>query len=329
MTMINRTKPTLVLLRPFRDRDLTYLHQQLDPCYNVIEPLTFDANVLEESVNEADVVLGGRITPRLVSRAGKLKLVQIPGAGLDGLDLKLLSEQGIMVANSHSNAPYVAEYALGMLLTLMKKLTTNDRQLRSGYSPSFEQTSLSGSLFGARIGLWGLGHIGRALLELLRPWQTSFLAYVRTPDRHAALINNFPGLSFVTKEQILLMADAHVIMLPVTPSTREIIDAQAFAKMKPGTLLINVSRAEVIKRDALLQALRDRKLGGVGLDVWWSNNIVEDAADFSFFDNVLLGAHRAGTHSDFAPHLKGVVENLRSFAETGKPVNLVDPIEGY
>ncbi|MBI2470424.1 MAG: hypothetical protein HYV59_04180 [Planctomycetes bacterium] len=327
--MSNRAKPTLVLLRPFRDRDLAYLHQQLDSCFEIVEPPSFDDTVLERFIGEADVVLGGRITPHLMSRAGKLKLVQTPGAGLDGLDLKLLLENGIMVANSHSNASYVAEYALGMLLTLTKKLTTNDRQLRSGSSPSFEPTNLSGSLFGARIGLWGLGHIGRVLLELLQPWQTSFLAYARRPDRHVALINNFPRLSFVTQEQILRAADAHIITLPVTHSTREIIDAQAFDLMKPGTLLINVSRAEVINRDALLHALRNGKLGGVGLDVWWLTNIVADIEDFLSFDNVLLGAHRAGTHSNFAPHLKGVIENLRVFAETGKPVDLVDPIEGY
>lgn len=322
-------KMELLLLRPFRDRDMAYLQTALEPYYKITIPAAFSEHSLMQAIIAADAVLGAQLPGNILGNALRLKLVQTPGVGTEHLDLAALNERGILVSNTHTNSAYVAEYALGMLLSLIKKLPENNQKLKSGLPPSHDPAFLSGSLYESSIGLWGLGHVGQKLLQLLKPFRTSVYAYVRHPDKHLALLENHPELTLAPKDKILADSDINIITLPATPLTKNIFDDEAFSKLREGSILINVGRAEIINRQALLQALKIGKLGGVGLDVWWSNNIVKDCADFTSFDMMLCGAHRAGTHAAHSPHLTGVVENLIQFARTGSPINIVDPFEHY
>jgi phosphoglycerate dehydrogenase-like enzyme len=321
-------KPRLVFLRPFGASDRAFLRAALDPAFDVVEPPAFDDATLAAAVGDADAVLGARLGPAVLDAARRLKLVQTPGAGLDGLDLAALSRRVIMVANSHSNAGVVAEYALGMLLALAKGFVASDRGLRASTPPAVAGERPQ-SLAGGTVGLLGLGHVAQALLPLLAPFRVSLLAAARRPQRHQALCEAFPALTLTDVDDLLQRADAIVVTLPLTPQTRGLLDARRLALMPASTLLINVGRAEVIDRQALLAALAFNPQRRVGLDVWWSDRADADAADFAPYTEMLLTPHRAGSDAQCSPHLVGIVTNLLAFAQHGRPVDLVDCAAGY
>lgn len=322
------TKPRLILLRPFRERDRTYIQTALGRTFEIFEPVDFEDSTLAASIQGMDAAIGVGLTPAVLAAADQLKLLQTPGAGFDGADLAALSQRGIMVANSHSNAPFVAEHAMGMLLALFKRLLPNDRALRTGFLP-IGQDSFPASLFGSTIGLLGLGHVGQALLRLLVPWGVSVVSAVRRPERYSPICAQHKELSLTSVEGVLERADAVVVSLPLTPHTRGLLDCDRLPLLRAGTILINVGRAEVIDRRALFQALTSGQLAGVGLDVWWSDRPELDAVEFARFDQVIMSPHRAGSDAQNSPHLYGVVANLLEFARTGRPIDLVDVAREY
>lgn len=321
-------KLRLVFLRPFKNKDKAYLIGALGGAFDIVESVGFDDATLAESIQGMDVAIGSRLSPAVLAAADQLKLLQTPAAGLDGLDLPALAQRGIMVANSHSNAPLVAEYAIGMLLALFKRLSTNDRLLRSGIRPTGPD-SYPKSLFGRTIGLLGLGHVGQAMLGLLAPWNVSILSAVRRPDQHATLCAHHQKLLLTTVENVLARSDAVVLSLPLTQHTRGLLDRNKLTLLRSDAVLVNVGRAEVIDRPALLQALAAGQLAGLGLDVWWSDRQEQDASEFTRFDRVIVSPHRAGADAENSPHLPGVVTNLLAYARNGKPLDIVDCAQGY
>lgn len=317
------TKLRLVTLRKFNERDLSYLNNRLKNDFDLIVPTAFDDQTLTLAVTDAEAAIGGHISTTVLTAARRLKFLQNPGSGVNGLDLTALAARGIAVGNSHSNAPYVAETALSLALSLIRRTAINDRSLRAGRSLIHDRPVLGGSLIGSCVGFVGFGHVGQAIHRLLDPFGVQATAWVRRPRPDSQ------GIRFLPLPQVLANSDVIFVSLPATAGTQSILDAQAFRLCRPDAILINVGRAEVIDRTALLAALRDGRLGGAGLDVWWSDDIWTETSDFATLDNVILSPHQAGTHNRFATHLPGAVENLLAFARTGKGLDIVDPIAGY
>lgn len=321
---MTRVRPRLALLRPFREADRSFLAAQLDDLFELVDPPGFDPAGLAQAMTGAEVVLAARMGADLLAGARDLRLVQTPGVGLEGLDLPAIKRAGAMVSNSHSNALYVAEHALGLTLDVVRRITRNDSALRRRAIDPTCRDHFGASLHGATVAVLGLGHVGAEVIRLLAPFRSRVLGVCRTHGRHRDL-----GVSIVDLEAALAEADVVVVALPLTPATKGLLDARALAGMKDRAVLVNVSRAEVVDRAALLARLGSGRLGGAALDVWWSSDMAQDAFDFLPFDNVVLSPHSAGSHRDFATHLPGVVDNLRAFALTGRPIDLVDLDAGY
>ncbi len=132
----------LLFLRQFSDSDTKYLIDNLCNNYTIIIPQEFDDNTLISKIRDIDVCLGVKLSKELIDNANTLKLIQIPGAGANMLNLGLLKHTHIKVSNSHSNAPYVAEYGLSLLFSLMKKIHIHDRYMREGiwFKPKNDET---------------------------------------------------------------------------------------------------------------------------------------------------------------------------------------------
>jgi len=318
-------RPRLAFLRPFGERDQADLRAHLGAEWALVEPAGYDEDSLAKAIGDVDAVLTASMSEALLARAPRLRFIQTPGAGIDGLDTAAIRRAGIVVANSHSNAPCVAEHTIAMVLDLIRKLSLNDRRMRLGSSAFDRGTTLTDST----VAILGLGHIGAELVKLLAPFCARLIGVAQRPERHSALQASFPALGQAPLDEALAVADVVIVALPLTPATFGILSARALAKLKPGATLVSISRAEIIDKVALLESLRSGSLGGVGLDVWWSKDPVADAATFREFDNVLLSPHLAGVHRDFTTHLAGVVANLLAFAR-GEPIpNLVDLDRGY
>jgi phosphoglycerate dehydrogenase-like enzyme len=260
---------------------------------------------LASAVAEFDVLLpsNAHITPDVVAAAPRLRLIQQPAAGTDLIDRTVAVERGIPICNAPGvNHVAVAETALFLLLALARRAPLCARafaERQVGVPRGIE-------LAGRTLGVIGMGRAGTAVAERARALGMNVLELRRisTAAERAVL---FAG------------SDAITLHCPLTPETRGMIDAAAFAAMRPGALLVNVARGGVIDRAALIAALDGDRLGGVGLDVHWDEPA--DPADPLYADPRVVALPHVGgsTVESFARIADVVVDNLRRLG-TGEPL---------
>ncbi len=260
---------------------------------------------LADAIADVDVLLpsNAKITPEVIHAATKLRLVQQPAAGTEQIDRGSLVERGIPLCNAPgTNHVSVAECALFLLLSLARRAPIAAQRLRErvvGEPLGFE-------LAGRTLGVIGMGRAGTALAERA----TALGMQVRALRR---------GASDADRAAFFAACDAISIHCPLTPETRGLVDARAFAAMRDGALVVNVARGGVIDRAALVDALASGRLGGVGLDVHWSEP--PDPDDALYRDpRVVALPHVAGsTIEAFTRITDVVVENLGRL-ERGEPL---------
>lgn len=198
------------------------------------------------------------ITARVLDAAKKLKAISRNGTGVDGIDLDAAKERGIKILRAEgANARGVAELAFSMILALSRGLTVNDRDMKSG---GWSRTAGS-ELDGKTLGLFGFGRIGR----LVARFALAFDMRVLVSDPYA---RGSEDVAFVAPEEIIRQSDIISFHCPPSAGGRSILDAAAIGKLKPGVLLINTARSGLIDADAVLGALNDGRVGGLGLDVF-------------------------------------------------------------
>ncbi|MEO8703904.1 MAG: NAD(P)-dependent oxidoreductase [Kofleriaceae bacterium] len=257
---------------------------------------------ITEAVADADVLLpsNAHITPEVIAAARKLRLIQQPAAGTEAIDRTAAAARQIPICNAPgTNHVAVAELALYLLLALARRIPVANRafaERQIGVPLGFE-------LAGKTLGIIGMGRAGSALAERAGALGMTIEVLGRGGDRPA------------------FFAACHAISIhcPLTPETRHLIDAAAFAAMRPGALLINCARGGVIDRDALVAALAAHRLGGVGLDVDWAEPA--DPGDPMYRDpRVVVLPHVAGsTEEAFARITDVVIENLGRL-QRGEPL---------
>jgi D-3-phosphoglycerate dehydrogenase len=215
----------------------------------------------------ADAVLHlrGVLDARRIEMLTRCRIIAHYGTGTDRLDVAAATRRGIWVTNGPRYAiDEVSSHAVGLLLAVARKLVAADRAVREGrwhIAPLVPVRRIGGR----RLGLLGFGNIARATArkaQALGLEVVAFDLYV-TPSVFSA-----EGVTQVNLSTCLGTSDFLSVHLPLTPETRGMLSRDAFAKMKPGAILINTSRGGVIDEPALLDALRSGRLAGAGLDVF-------------------------------------------------------------
>ncbi|MFQ5683231.1 MAG: NAD(P)-dependent oxidoreductase [Candidatus Binatia bacterium] len=296
--------------------------------------LVTDEAMLLENLPGAQVVMveAFGIGAREIAAAGStLKIVQKYGTVTSRIDLAACEHAGIRVLTLRRRANIAcAEHALAMMLALARKLNetvglVSTRQLRAaGYSPTCYNRAhtpnanwarISGirTLFGGQIGIIGLGEIGRELA--LRASALGMrIAYTQRRRLPADEERSYQA-TYCTLDQLLAISDCVSLHLPGGPSTRSIIGCRELAMIKPGALLINVSRAELVERGALIEALASGRLGGFGLDPPYDEPGQENDPLLGLH-NVIVTPHLGGAPKfnalgDFEELMANVVQGLR------------------
>jgi len=244
-------------------------------------------------------------------------------AGFNSIDLPAAKELGFSVTRVPAYSPYaVAEHAVALLLALNRKLTRANNRV---HDLNFSLSGLVGfDLHGKTAGIFGTGKIGRITAQILRGFGMRVLAYDPFPSPEWAVEH---GVEYT--DAITLASSCEVISLhtPLTPETRHVIRTETLELMKPGTILINVSRGALIDTKCLIKALKSGRLGGVALDVYeeeegvffedLSGQILHDdeLARLLTFPNVLITAHQAFlTQEALAEIARVTATNLAAFA---------------
>ncbi len=285
-------------------------------------------------------LVAGRPSDRLLD-APALKHVIVPWAGVPAaLRAQLLARPHLSLHNSHYNAPLVAQHALALVLACACRLVEADAHLRRGdWCPRYQRGFKSLALPGKRALLLGYGAIGQEVGRGLKALGMTVTALRRHSGEKSGEEGEVVERTFAPPQlhEALKGADVIVASLPETAETKDLLDANAFAAIKEGAILVNVGRGSAVVQEALYEALRGGRLFAAGLDVWWrypENEAARAAtrpADLPFWDlpNLIMSPHRANEMKD--EHLlryQDVAETLAALAR-GEPRNRVDPARGY
>jgi glyoxylate reductase len=206
------------------------------------------------------------VDAKLLDRMPKVRVISNFGVGVDHIDVAAATKRNIPVGNTPGVLDgATADMAFTLLLAAGRRLAEGDRHARGPdflrYDPSF---ILGREIHGTTLGIFGLGRIGAQVAKRARGFDMTVLYHNRNrrPDVEQAL-----GLRYVARDELLATADYVVLTMPLTDATRHFIGRAELAKMKPTSILINVSRGPVVDTDALTEALTRRTIYAAGLDV--------------------------------------------------------------
>ena len=259
----------------------------------------------------------------LLRRAPNLLLVSSNGAGFDPVDVEACTAAGVVVVNqSGGNANSVAEHAIGMLLTLSKRIIEADRALRR--EANVNRNALMGTeAQGKTIGIVGLGNVGRRIAELCRGLlHMNVVAY--DPFLSATEMAARGGEK-VELDDLLRRSDYVSISCPLTKDNRGMIGAREFALMQSHAYFITTARGFIHDEAALAEALRNKQIAGAGLDVWAKEPPPPDHPLLQF-DNVLASPHTAGVTKEARENMGRIAAQQVLDALDGKrPPRIINP----
>jgi D-3-phosphoglycerate dehydrogenase len=195
----------------------------------------------------------------VLARARALRVIARTGVGLDSIDLEAASREGVVVTTTPgTNHETVADHTLALMLAALRNLRRLDASVRSG---GWRDFSLPMSqLHGSTVGLVGYGAIGRAVGRRVKAFGAELLVHDPAGAEDDA--------ELVDLDELLERSDAVSLHLPLVPETTGLIDARRIGLMRPGAVLVNTSRGPLVDQEALIEALREGRLGGAGLDVF-------------------------------------------------------------
>jgi len=276
----------------------------------------------------AEIVLGSwnhdlEVSAELLAAAPRVAFVQQPSSGVDCVDLDACRSAGVPVANTgEANTRSVAEWCVGATFAVTRSLAWADRQIRAGGWPQFEIAPRGGGeLAGRRVGIVGMGSIGRECARRFVALGCDVAHWSRT-RRDAA---DAGGARWMEFDELLGHSQVLVVVIALTPETRGLIGAAEVAALPPGAFVINAARGDLMSEDALLAAIKSGAIAGGALDVYSTEPLPADSPLRSE-ERLLLSPHAAAATNEAMSGLIGnVVANVRR-AVSGEPV--IDVVNG-
>lgn len=257
------TPPTMTILLPEKlsEEGIALISDQ----FTVVKKLDLTPETLLEEIPNHDAIIirsGTKMTREVIEAATKLKVIGRAGVGVDNIDIPAATERGVMVVNAPTgNCVAAAEHSIALLCSMARLISAADATIKSG---NWNRGSFVGaSLVDKTLGIIGLGRIGREVAKRARGLGMKVVATDPFTSEEAAAAL---GVTLASFDDVLANGDFITLHIPLIPSTRGLIDAAAFSKMKDGVRLINAARGGIVVESALLEALESGKVAGAALD---------------------------------------------------------------
>jgi phosphoglycerate dehydrogenase-like enzyme len=284
-----------------------------------------------ELAASADVAFTVSLSKEGIARATQLKWLHCSGHAVGHFPLADLAARGVVVTNSRGiQAIPIAEHVMASLLALARRLP---QTLRDQQQHAWRPNDLTGEaspwlLAGRTIAIIGVGTLGQAIASRARAFGMHVMGVRRNPER--GVPEGFDDVvGPADRDRLLALADVVVMAAPLTSETTRLLDADAIARLKPGAVVINVARGQLIDEQALAAALASGHLGGAALDVFATEPLPADSPFWSL-PNVIVTPHNSGFRLG---HFDAVIdlfsENLRRFERGVELLNVVDLKVGY
>jgi len=272
-------------------------------------------------IGSADILLtfGAHMADHVLEKGKKLRWIQALGTGVDGIVDRPPFRDGVLVTNMHGlHGDSVPEAAVMLMLALARDLP---RAMRNRDALKWERYP-SRLLKGKTVGIFGVGAIAKSLAPKCKSFGMTVIGITSAPRT----LEGFDRM--VHRDQLkraVTDVDFLVLLTPYTAQTHGIVDAAVLAAMKPSAFLVNLARGGIVDEDALVRALREKRLAGAALDVFAVEPLPQDHPLWSM-DNVIVTPHLGGFHDQYAEEaLPTVVENFRKFlaGDTAGMANVV------
>lgn len=274
---------------------------------------------IEQALAKAQAWILGTapVTHALLERFPKLQIIARRGVGYDNIDVSAVKSHGRLLTNTPGGGePAVADHAMALMLTVAKRVAESHQRMQRG-----DWTATVGTeMYGKTVGLIGFGRIGRMVAKRLQGFDANVIVsdpYLSAADAKAA------GVTVYSLDEVLRQSDFVSLHAPLTPDTRQLINAKTLALMKRGAILVNTSRGELIDEVALLHALQSGALGGAGLDVFLGekdHSVRAIAEQLLSLSNVVGTPHTAASTSDSLKRANFLAADCVSAALLGQAV---------
>jgi D-3-phosphoglycerate dehydrogenase len=281
---------------------------------------------LARLVADADHVITqfAPVDAAVIAALRKAKVIVRYGVGVDNVDLEAARVRGIPVCNVPDYCmDEVADHTLALILATMRQVVANCNHVRGG------RWGLAGSLASMKalrdltVGVVGFGRIGREVVRRLGAFKCRVLVHDPVVTDEAVRSAGAQPAGF---DEILAQSDVLTLHCPSTPQTRRLIRADTIARIKPGSVLVNVGRGDLVESSALVEALRRGHLAAAALDVFDPEPVPPDSPVLTM-DNVILSAHVASTSERAVRELRRSVANTVAASVRGEPLpNIVNGV---
>jgi glyoxylate reductase len=269
-------------------------------------------------------LLTDKIDAEIMDKAQKLRIISNYAVGYDNIDVKSATKRGIMVTNTPGVlTETTADLAFALILATARRIVEADKFTRSGKWKSWGPMLFLGrDVYGATLGIIGLGRIGQAVARRAKGFNMKVIYYSRKRKED---VERELGVEYGELHSLLKEADIVSIHTPLTEETYHLIGEKELSLMKPTAILINTARGAVVDQKALYKALKERRIFGAGLDVYEKEPI--DADDpLMELDNVVLLPHIGSASVETRGRMaRMAAENLLAGLRGEKPPNLVNP----
>jgi lactate dehydrogenase-like 2-hydroxyacid dehydrogenase len=242
--------------------------------------------------------------PEIIDRLTKLEVICSASVGYDGIPVEYARSKGIPVTNTPEVLnDDVADLAIGLMIMTARRLIPADRYIRQGEWPRKGEFPLASRASGKRVGILGMGRIGREIGKRAEAMNNTIAYHSRRPVADISW-RHYPDLVALARD-----SDFLIVIIPATPQTDKIVSREVIAALGPSGILVNVARGAVVDEEALVAALAAGKLGGAGLDVFVHEPQVPQA--LFGMDNVVLAPHvGSGTFETRRAMSQLVLDNL-------------------
>jgi D-3-phosphoglycerate dehydrogenase len=260
-----------------------------------------------------------KVTPDLLAAAGKLEVIGRAGIGVDNVDVEAASRGGVVVMNTpEGSAVTTAEHAVALLLALARRIPQATASMKQG---KWDKKRFMGTeMAGKTLGIVGIGNIGSIVADRAQGLKMSVIAYDPYMSEEIAARK---AIELVSLDELFARADFLSIHTPLTKDTKHLLDAKAFAKMRPGVLIVNAARGGIIHEGDLLEAIKSKQVGGAALDVWEKEPPGENP--LLALDEVICTPHLGASTGEAQVNVSvAVARQLEEFFATGTIKNAVN-----
>ena len=321
-------KPKVIITRKLQDR----VEKRMKELFNVdlsSAEYPISKQELLSAVKDAEILvptIGDKIDASILSAASsKLKLIANYGAGYDHIDIKTALQRGIIVTNTPSVLTTdTADMTMALILAIPRKLREGHEEMQSGNWKGWSPSAMIGMrITGKKLGILGMGRIGQAIAKRARAFDLN-INYHNRRRLHKNIEKSLSATYWENLEEMLSAVDILVVSASLNSSSLYLLDAKYLGKMKHSAYLVNISRGEIIDQKALVRQLKDGRLGGAGLDVYDSEEVI--GSDFKSLKNVFLLPHMGSSTLEGRIEMgEKVIINIKTYLDGHRPPDQIVP----